>query len=316
MLRIRSHAALTLALLGVGGWAGTAERTILAMGTTLQVRVEAREGTDPMAPLERAFQEVARIEEAISTWRSGSVFSRLNAAGREGLALDAEWFELLVAAKAQQARTGGAFDPGLGALLQAWGVREGGRVPTAAALRAARLVSGARHLELEPATRRARWDVEGAGVEEGGFGKGYALDRAMAVLRADGAQSGLLDFGGQLLAFGAPARVAVAHPRHRGKARLSVNLEAASLSTSGTSERGRHLLDPRTGRPCAAWGAVAVVAPTAFEADCLSTALYVLGPRAGLRWARAEGIPACFLFNDGRVAMTRAFQALQPTPHS
>jgi thiamine biosynthesis lipoprotein len=149
-----------------------------------------------------------------------------------------------------------------------------------------------------------------AGVEEGGFLKGYTLDR---LRQAAGTPDGLLDFGGQLLAWGRPVAVSIADPRERQLPRLSVRLENASLSGSGTSERGRHILDPRTGEPCPAWGSTAVVAPDALSADVLSTALYVLGPDEGLAWAQRQGLAAAFLLNNGTIRMTAAFRALHPT---
>jgi thiamine biosynthesis lipoprotein len=157
--------------------------------------------------------------------------------------------------------------------------------------------------------------VNGAWLEEGGFLKGHALDRVREKLVEGGAGSGLLDFGGQLLAWGRAEAVAVADPTDRQRPRLTFPLANASVSTSGTSERGRHLLDPRTGQPCEAWGSVAVVRPTGLEADVLSTALYVMGPTLGLAWAEAHGVAAAFLPNDGPVLLTAPFRALQPRIH-
>lgn len=317
MIRCRIPAALTLALMaGTPGLAeeGGLTRSVLAMGTTLTVTAEGLGGRDLAGATEAALAEVARLEAALSTWRKDSAFSRLNAAEGRPVALEPEWLALLDQAARQSRRTGGAFDPLLMPLLRAWGVRDGGRRPTTLALRDAREATGLRYLLLDEKAGTARLTHPRAGVEEGGFAKGYALDRAAAELRRGGASAGLLDFGGQLLAFGIAREVGVACPGDRQRAQFSLRLQDASLSMSGTSERGRHLLDPRTGRPAPAWGTVAVVAPTAFEADCLSTALFILGPRAGSTWAARHGVAACFLSHDGRVRMTPAFAALNPQP--
>jgi thiamine biosynthesis lipoprotein len=116
-----------------------------------------------------------------------------------------------------------------------------------------------------------------------------------------------------VLAWGRPTTVDIADPRDRQKTRCTLVLLEASLSCSGTSERGRHILDPRTGEPCPAWGSTAVVATDALSADVLSTALYVMGPAAGLAWAEAQAVAAAFLLNDGSVRMSTAFRALRPT---
>jgi thiamine biosynthesis lipoprotein len=93
-------------------------------------------------------------------------------------------------------------------------------------------------------------------------------------------------------------------------ARLEVH--GVSVATSGVSERPGHLLDPRTGLAAPAWGSVTVVSPDPFEADVLSTALYVMGPERGLAWARAEGVAALFLATEDaglRATWTEAIDA-------
>jgi thiamine biosynthesis lipoprotein len=303
LLRIRTLAPITLALLAsVSAGAADPDRTVLAMGTALRVTGRA-EG----AAVEAALAEVARIEAACSTWREDSAWSRLNRAGGQPVALDPEWLDLLEAAQRLQAETGGAFDPALGPLVAAWNLRGTGRTPSADELAAARAASGAHLLVLDRGQGAARFLHRDGGLEEGGFVKGYALDRAMGKIPGPGRI--LLDFGGQLLARGRAA-VSIADPAARGRAKVSIRLEDASLATSGASERGRHILDPRTGLPCAAWGSASVVRPSALEADALSTALFVMGPDQGLAWAAARRLPACFLLNDGRARMTREFKAL------
>lgn len=284
------------------------DRAVLAMGTQLKVHLEG--GAAPSAASEAVLREVARIEAACSTWDPGSPWSRLNQAGGRPVPLDAEWLDLLAEAQAWQVCTEGAFDPVMGAPMRLWGVREGGhRQPTAAEVEWASRASGAGLLVLDRKAGMARLLDPAAAVEEGGFLKGYALDRMRA---ASGAPVGLLDFGGQLLAWGRPVEAAIADPRDRQRPRLSLLLKDASLSCSGTSERGRHILDPRTGHPCLAWGSVAVIAPEGLTADILSTALYVLGPEQGLAWAERHGTAAAFLLNDGTIRQSAAFRSLHP----
>jgi thiamine biosynthesis lipoprotein len=297
-----------LPLLPVLAMAVGVDRTVLAMGTRLQVRLEG--SGNPEAASEAALREASRIEAACSTWDPASPWSRLNAAAGRPVALDAEWLDLLAEAQAWQVCAEGAFDPALGALMRVWGIRQGGtRQPTALDLERARRASGSALLVLDRKAGTARLLDPAAALEEGGFLKGYALDRMREVA---GAPSGLLDFGGQLLAWGPPVEAAIADPRDRQRPRLAIFLKDASLSCSGTSERGRHILDPRTGEPCPAWGSVAVVAAEGLTADILSTALYVLGPERGLAWAERHGTAAAFLLNDGTIRLSAAFRALHP----
>lgn len=284
------------------------DRKVLAMGTGLSLHLEGP--GDLLGASEAVLAEALRLETACSTWDSASAWSRLNAAGGQPVALDPEWIALLGRVKAWQSRTDGAFDPVLMALVRAWGLREGGQAPGPGRLAEARRASGSGLLELDAAAGTARLAHPGAGVEEGAFLKGHALDRMKAVA---GVPAGLLDFGGQLLAWGKAVPASVADPLDRQRPRVTLRLRNASLASSGPSERGRHLLDPRSGEPCPAWGSVAVVASEGLEADLLSTALYVLGPEAGPAWAERHGTAAVFLLNDGSLRMTRAFRALHPT---
>jgi thiamine biosynthesis lipoprotein len=283
------------------------DRTVLAMGTQLRVHLEG--SGDLGRASEEALAESARIEAACSTWDPASAWSRLNAAAGAPVPLAQEWIELLGQIQTWNRRTDGAFDPVLMTLLQAWGTRQGGRVPDSATLAAARLASGSALLVLDRNRGTARLSHPKAGVEEGGFLKGYALD---AMKRAADVSAGWMDFGGQILAWGRPFQVAIADPQDRQVPRCRVVLDTASLSSSGTSERGRHILDPRSGEPCVAWGSTSVVASEALTADVLSTALFVMGPEAGLDWAERHQVAAAFLLNDGRILLTRAFQSLHP----
>lgn len=287
--------------------ASGSEREVLAMGTRLAFRLDG--AGDKGRAGERGLEAVAALESLGSTWREDTEWARLNAAGGASLRLGAESFRLLERALVWQRETGGAFDPVLGALIEAWGLRRGGCTPSTSELARAREASGGRWLRLDSATGSARLGHPSARIEEGGFLKGAALD---AFKEAAGAPSGLVDFGGQLLVWGPPRRIEVADPALRQRARLSLRLENASLSCSGCSERGRHILNPATGLPCEDWGAVAVVMPSAFDADVLSTALFVLGPERGPAWAESRGIAACFLPHQGPSRSTAAFQALHP----
>lgn len=281
------------------------QRAVLAMGTTLTLSVKGRtQGVEP------ALATVAELEARCSTWRPESLWSRFNA-GTAGPLPEGDQALLRQVMTASKA-TEGCFDPALGRLIEAWGLRAGLRVPSPEILTAARAASGLDHLQEGPGGLQL---TDGAWLEEGGFLKGHALDLMREKLVKGGATAGLLDFGGQLLVWGAAKAVSLADPKDRQRPRLSFRLRNASVSTSGASERGRHILDPRTGQPCEAWGSAVALRPTGLEADIFSTALYVMGPDRGLAWAEAHGVAAAFLLNDGTVRLTAPFRALYPRTH-
>jgi thiamine biosynthesis lipoprotein len=138
----------------------------------------------------------------------------------------------------------------------------------------------------------------------------------------------MIDLGGQISVGGAPPKlqawpVSIAHPLDRTKPAADVWLAGGSLSTSAGSERdltveGRrvgHILDPRTGRPASFQGSTTVWHESGLIADILSTALFVMGPDEGLRWAETRNIAVCFLEVDASGALrslsSKAFLPLQ-----
>lgn len=288
---------------GVVGPEATPERVqrrLSCMGTLLLVEVEAPTRRAALAASEAAVGALEDVEERLSTWRPDSELSRLNRAPvGEVVRLSPELAEDLAAARAGWEETGGAFDPAVGSLVAAWGLRSGGRIPSPSELEAARVPAGLAALEFQG--RLARRLHPAVQVEEGGFGKGIGLDRALAVLAQAGAERARLDLGGQvaLLPAARPYSVAVRHPTDRARTVIELALTHGSLATSGNGERGLvvagraigHVLDPRSGEPVPDFGSLTVWAADATRADMLSTGLYVLGPERALALAAAdEGI--------------------------
>jgi thiamine biosynthesis lipoprotein len=164
-------------------------------------------------------------------------------------------------------------------------------------------------VELDAEQRTVRFRRDGVLLHLGAIGKGYALDRAAAVLRELGVQAALLDGGtSTVYALGAPPGedawvVGLCDPRDRDRRLAAVRLRDAALSTSGDYEqffewegvRYSHLLDPRTGRPAQGTWSAMVTAPSAADTDALSTAAFVLG--------EAEADSVCQRFPDAGVAL-------------
>jgi thiamine biosynthesis lipoprotein len=311
-------AAIVSASDGVTPTPGLVERRVVLMGTTFDLTVRADDRPSALRATESAMWEVARLEGLLSTWRGNGPILRLNrAAPGEEIALDSELFSLLSDVFRWSERTGRAFDPTVLPLVRAWDLRGSGRIASPDQISAALRSTGAGLFRLDAASRFiARLDPE-AGLDEGAWGKGYALDRAAARLAAAGIDDACLDLGGEVLARGRGPegawKIPIAHPRERRRAAALLALpDGLSVSTSGDSERRRrvggrnigHLLDPRTGRPAPDFGSVSVVAGSAFIADVLSTAFFVLGPRDGLALSarlRREGVSneALFLVERG-----------------
>ena len=251
------------------------------MGTVCEVAAARPE------QIERAFAEAKRIEGMLSTWTGESELARVN---RGEIEPSDELNALLSKALLWSKRTDRAFDPRIKPLVDLWKTREEGALPSAAAIARAR-----------DAADSAR------DFEEGGFGKGYALDRMLALLDGEA----LINFGGQVIVRGTH-EITVADPADRRKPAIAFTIENASLSTSSGSEKtfevdGRrfsHILDPRTGEALPPRGSVSVISDDALTADILSTALYVIGEDDGLRWADAHGVAAIFINPSNHVRLS------------
>ena len=287
--------------------AAVVERRLAAMGTVLSLAVSGRDRATALEASEAAVGEIARVEERLTTWRPGGPLSRLNAASPgETVVLGGEVAGLLAVVLEWSERTQRAFDPTVLPLVRAWDLRGEGRVPAGSELARALAATGPGRFRIDPMTAGARRLSPDAGIDEGAWGKGYALDRAVRELCRAGVREALLDLGGQVSAIGRTT-VAVADPRDRSRIAAFLSIADESVSTSGNSERGLlvsgrrigHLLDPRTGRPAPDFGSVTVVAPSGLAADILSTAYFVLGPEKGLDLSeklRCQGQPNEVLF--------------------
>ena len=299
------------------------QRDAYLMGTRASLSTYADTRDAGLATLERALRVLEDAEEELSTWRPDSGISILN---RQPIGspwtANPRLCRMFVDVFAWHTATGGAFDPGVGQVLQAWDIHGAGRIPTPQVLLRARALSGLSLLSLDESTCRLT-RLADVLVDVGAFGKGESLDRAAAAL---GSTPWMIVLGGQV-SVGAPMpgaqpwTIAIADPLHRDRPRMHVRMMQGSLSTSGGSERdlavgGRrvsHHIDPHTGEPAVFDGSVTVWHRSGLAADALSTALYVMGPDEGLRWAAAHDVSACYLIADGdavRVAMTPSFKAL------
>jgi thiamine biosynthesis lipoprotein len=253
-------------------------RARAAMGTILEIDAI---GTHPAATeqaVAAAFAAVEDVDRRLSNWRHDSELSRANAAGPgRAIAVSPATWRSLSRAFDVARETGGAFDPTVG-------VATGART------------IGWKHVLLDSKGCTLTYGVGGGAIDSGGFGKGEALDRAIVELRRRGVISARLNFGGQISILGDRfGAVSIAEPRAGSDRELcAFRVEDASVSTSGVSEKPGHIVDPRTGSPAPFAGSVTVVADNGVRADALSTALFVLGPEAGLELADRRSIAAIF----------------------
>lgn len=308
------------------------EREAVLMGTRFRLRLRTRDRAAGLRAAEGALAAVRGYEDLLSTWRPGTELSRLNRSpvGRTVSlgTVDSPLRSVLRRVQAWSRRTGGAFEPAVGALVDAWALRGAGRTPSEDELRRALAATGSEGFRLDAEAGTATRLDPAAWIDAGGFGKGVALEAAARALASAGIHDAYLDFGGQVLVVGgAPGRhhgwpVSVAHPDRRLEPATELELEGVSAATTGASERhvkveGRrhsHVVDPRSGRPVPGWGSVTVVASDPLAADVVSTALFVLGPEEGMAWARGRhDVGVLFLIPEGDGRLRRRWNEAMET---
>lgn len=271
--------------------------------------------------VEAAFDEVDRIDRLMSHYKADSPLSRINReAARHPVAAEVELLDFIADALRYTRESQGAFDITVGPLMKAWGFFRGeGRIPSDAELTAARRHVGLGHVVLNREEKTIRFDEDGVELDLGGIAKGYAVDRAVRLLRERGVTAALVSAGGSTIyGLGAPPghdawEVSLQDPIDSRKAARVVRLKDRALSVAGSSEKSfesggvrySHIMDPRTGKPVQGVLSVAVITDTGTAGDALDDAFFVLGPSGSRKLlAQLVDTDALFFAPDGKRAWT------------
>jgi thiamine biosynthesis lipoprotein len=295
------------------------------MGTLAEVTAVAADKTAAQAAVEAAYARLEDVNRLMSDYQSDSEIGRLNRLeANASLTVSPETMACLLRAREVSELSGGAFDVTCRPLIELWrtAAREN-RPPDDAALQAVRDRVGWRKLVLDESSRTVTPTVAGMQVDLGGIAKGYALDLAAEAMHKAGATAGLIDVGGDVLAFGTRIdgsawQIGVKHPFQEGLFDRIAFTDRA-VATSGVQQRyftidGRrysHIIDPRTGRPAEQAPSVTVIAPDGITADAWATVFSVLSVEEGRRRARElEDVEVLWIWRDEeqvRTARTDGF---------
>lgn len=305
-----------------------------AFGTRWTVRIRGAQ-TQPESVRAVIEFELDAVDRGMSNWRADSELSRLNAAASsEPVPISDPLALVLETAVRVHEESGGAFDVTVGPLLRLFGFGPDGDPGTAAPapeeFEAARARVGSHLLSVERLDAGAALHrrVPGVELDLSGIAKGYAVDRISTILTGLGFAEHLVEVGGEIQARG-EWTVGVQDPSggiattvHRAFPVRDLGMATSGgyrdFRPAGGDEEGRfwtHILDPRAGRPVERRaGSVTVLADSCLEADAWATALYVLGPEAGLNVAAGRNLAALFLTADTdgnlREEATDAFRAV------
>lgn len=267
----------------------------LAMACEFSVRYHEVDRCHTNALLE-AFDEIERVESLLTIYRPDSEVTGINNSAATGpVTISSEFFGLLKLAEKLSQETNGAFDITGTPLSRVWGfTKREGRFPTPDEIAAACELVGMEKIRLNATAETIEFLSPGVEINFNALGKGYALDRVAGMLDSKGMRDYLWHGGrSSVLARGINHgddgdcwSIGVRHPLEGDFRLAEIHLRDKALGTSGGAaqffihegKQYSHILDPRTGWPASGLFTATVVAPTAAEADALSTAAFVLGP--------------------------------------
>ena len=299
------------------------KRIQMRMGTLVTVTAVASDKNMGDRAVQAAFDEIKRLEQLLSTWRSDSELSQVNAeAGHQPVQVSRETVELVVRSIEMTQLTNGGFNIAVGPAMDAWSFTERQQIPTGEELQRLKPLVDWTNIQINKQLRTIYLPREGMRIDVGGIGKGYAADRAVEQMKQAGAQGGVVALSGDIKTFGVlPDRngfpVGIRHPREEGALIAMIDLKDEAISTAGDYERFferdgvryHHILDPRTLLPARACRSVTVVAKEGTVADGLDTGLFVLGPEAGMELVeRLPGVEAIIIDDEGKITVSSGLQ--------
>jgi len=285
------------------------EESLEAMGTAYSVAVYGTDRYKMRAAVELAFEEVRRQDQLLSNYRPNSEWSQVNQqAGVKPVKVSKELFDLLAACVRYSEASNGAFDISVGPLMKVWGFYKGsGRFPHRAEIRGAMANVGYKNLMLDASRQTVQFRRPGVEIDPGGIGKGYAVDRMVAILKENGIQSGFITAGSSsIYGIGAPPteprgwRVVIKHPKDPKASVGEIFLKDMSMSTSGSYEKFfragnriySHIMDPRTGYPAEGMLSVSVITPKALDSEAWTKPYFI----NGRKWASEHKLPGSRVF--------------------
>lgn len=266
-----------------------------SMGTVFEIIAYHPDRLGAERAVQRALDEVDRLDRVMSHFKPESELSTLNREGGAGfVTVGASLFDVIEQAIEFSRQSGGAFDVTIAPLLRTWkAAYAAGRTPSREELAEARACVGYEKIQTQ-APDRIRFLSPCVALDLGGIGKGYALDRAVDILRSAGIRHALVNGGNSSIAGignppgqrGWPVRLGADIAGRRTlllrDESISTSQQTTSLLAADPASAGE-IIDPRSSAPTAHRTTVSVVARSATVADALSTTLLLLSGEAGTR---------------------------------
>ncbi len=290
----------------------SADKTL--MGTQVSVELWSDDPDVGLDAIDAVLDEVERLDLMMNPWNAASELARINReAGKHPVTTTPEIVEVVERALHYSRLSDGAFDISFASVGQYYEYREG-KAPNASQVALSKQDIDFRAIRLNTNTRSIFFKKPGLQIDLGGIAKGYAVDRAVSILRSAGITSAVVAAGGDTRILGdlgeRSRTIGIRHPRKKDEFVVMIPLENTAISTSGDYERFfikdgvrvHHILDPDTGRSSAGAQSVSVLSPLAIDSDALSTTTFVLGLERGLALINSlSGVDAIIIDGEGKL---------------
>ncbi len=265
------------------------------MGTVIRTELWSDNPSTAAEAIKLVNDEMHRIDRLMSTYKPDSEISRANRhAAEKPIKISAELLDLFAKGIEMSRLSRGAFDITYASVGQMYDFRAGVR-PDEKQINAMLPAIDYRFVVLDPEQQTVFFARQGVRIDLGGIAKGYAVERAVSILRAQGIEHGLVSAGGDSRILGdrrgAPWIVGVRDPRNPDRVVARLPLIDEAVSTSGDYERFfeedgvryHHIISPATGHSASEVRSVTIIGPDATMTDGLSTSVFVMGVQDGLQ---------------------------------
>ena len=273
------------------------KRTLILMGSRFDITVVASNEKEGNKYIDSAIFEIARIEKLISSWDVNSETSLINKlSGIKPIKVDKELFDLIERSIAISTLTNGAFDISYASMDRIWNYDGSMKeMPSAEKISNSIKKVGYQNIIIDKEAQTVFLKLKGMKIGFGAIGKGYAADKAKALLIEKGVKAGIINASGDLNAWGKQANgkdwmVAITNPLNKNKVFSWLPINDSAIVTSGNYEkfisfngiRYSHIIDPRTGYPSTGIISTSIMTSNAELADAISTSVFVMGVETGL----------------------------------
>ncbi len=293
----------------------TIKRTQILLGTVveIQVRDDNKKADDAIS---KAFEEMKRIDDLFTTFSDQSPVFKINNQIDTIIKVDTEIYNLIILCDSITKLSDGCFDVSLNNIIKVWGFdADNFRVPAKSEIDSALMLGGWNNVKILAEDKIfKKKKIE---LNFGAIAKGYAVDKAIEVLRNSEIKEALVNAGGEISVIGTNWTVGIQHPRKINSIIKKIKLNENTIATSGDYEqyfevdgiRYHHILDPKTGYPSTGLQSVTIINKSNTFADALATAVFVMGKEKGIKLIESlDDTEAMIIDSDGNIFYSSGFE--------